>query len=286
MEKKKNFSFVKSYFLITLGLFINALAWVAFLIPAEIVGGGVTGLSSIIYYASGFPVGVTYLIINSILVLLAIKILGARFGVSSIYGIAMISLFLLILPPFIKPPIPDEKFMSALIGGAIAGIGIAIAFLNGGNSGGTDIIALIINKYRNITPGRVILYLDIFFIASSYLISFDFETVIFGYVVMAVFAYTLDLLLEGAKQSYQLTVISHKSSEIADRISHEVGRGVTMVKGIGWYSKSDIDVLIVIIRKHEKIKIRRIIAETDKNAFITEAKVAAAFGTNFDKIKY
>jgi len=286
METNKVFGFIKSYFLITLGLFINVLAWVAFLIPAQIVGGGVTGLSSIIFYATGFPIGISYLVINSILVLLAIKILGAKFGVTSIYGIAIISLFLLILPPFVKPPLPDEKFMSALIGGAMAGVGIAIAFLNGGNSGGTDIIALIINKYRNITPGRIILYLDLAIIASSYLISFEIKTVVFGYVVMSVFAYTLDLLLEGAKQSYQLTVISQQSQIIADRISNEVGRGVTVIKGVGWYSKNEVEVLIVIIRKHDKIKVRKIIAESDKNAFTTEAKVSAAFGLNFDKIKY
>jgi len=286
MEKNKVFSFVKSYFLITLGLFINALAWVAFLIPAQIVGGGVTGLSSIVFYATDIPVGITYLVINSILILLAVKILGAKFAVTSIYGIGCIALFLLILPPIVTPPLLEEKFMSALIGGAMAGVGIGIAFLNGGNSGGTDIIALIINKYRNITPGRIILYLDVVIIASSYLISFEMTTVVFGYVVMGVFAYTLDLVLEGAKQSYQLTVMSKESKLIADRISHEVGRGVTLVKGTGWYSQAEIDVLIVIIRKHDKIKVRKIIAESDKNAFITEAKVSAAFGLNFDKIKY
>ena len=187
MTKTKIWGFIKSYFLITLGLFINALGWVAFLIPAKIVGGGVTGLASILYYITDFPVGFSILIINGILILLAIKILGAKFAVTSIYGIATISAFFLILPQFITGPIITDKFMSALIGGAIAGVGIAMAFINGGNSGGTDIIALIINKYRNIPPGRIILYLDLGIIASSFFISRSLETVVYGYVVMAVF---------------------------------------------------------------------------------------------------
>ncbi len=286
MTKKNIFHFAKSYFLITLGLFINALGWVAFLIPAKIVGGGVTGLATIIYYITEFPVGFSFLIINAVLILLAIKILGAKFAVTSIYGIATISAFFLILPQFITEPIITDRFMSALIGGAIAGVGIAIAFINGGNSGGTDIIALIINKYRNIPPGRIILYCDLGIIASSFFISQSLETVVYGYVVMAVFAYTLDLVIEGAKQSYQLTVMSNNSAQIADRITTELGRGVTCIKGIGWYTKNEIDVLIIIIRKHDKTKVMKIIVETDKNAFISQAKVSAVFGLNFENIRY
>jgi len=286
MTKTEIFNFIKSYFFITLGLFINALGWVAFLIPAKIVGGGVTGLSSIIYYITDFPVGFSVLIINAALILLAIKILGAKFAVTSIYGIVTISAFFLILPQFITEPIITDRFMSALIGGAIAGVGIAIAFINGGNSGGTDIIALIINKYRNVPPGRIILYCDLGIIASSFFISQSLETVVYGYVVMAVFAYTLDLVIEGAKQSYQLTVMSTNSHLIADRITTELGRGVTCIKGTGWYTKNEIDVLIIIIRKHDKTKVMRIIVESDKNAFISQAKVAAVFGLNFEKIRY
>lgn len=285
MKKQRIFKFAKSYFFITLGLFINVFGWVAFLIPAQIVGGGITGLSSIIFYISGFPIGISILIFNSILVALAIKILGAKFGFTSIYGILVVSLFFLILPKFIHGPIVTERFMSALIGGAIAGVGIAIAFINGGNSGGTDIIALIISKYRNITPGRIILSIDILIIASSYFISQKIETVVYGYVVMGVFAYTLDLLLDGAKQSYQLIVMSKKSHEIADQITQNVGRGVTLLKGTGWYSKADVDVLIIIVRKYDKTKTYHAIVEIDKNAFISESKVSAVFGLGFESIK-
>ncbi len=286
MKKESIMSFVKSYFFITLGLAINVFGWVAFLIPAEIVGGGVSGLATIIFYITEFPIGFSVLIANSILVLLAIKILGAKFGLSSIFGIITVSVFFLFMPEIITTQIvKDNRLLSALIGGGLAGVGIGMAFINGGNSGGTDIIALIINKYKNISPGKIILYIDILIIASSYFISYDTETVVYGYVVMGVFAYTLDLMLDGAKQSYQLTVISKKSDEIAEQITQNVGRGVTLLKGTGWYSKSDVDVLIVIIRKHDKPKVFKILAQTDKDAFISEAKVSAVFGIGFDKIK-
>lgn len=286
--QKKNLkipSFMRSYFFITLGLLINAFGWVAFLIPAEIVGGGVSGLATIIYYTTGFPVGFSVLIINSGLVLLGIRILGAKFGLASVFGIVTISAFFLLLPFIITEPIVNDRFMAALIGGGICGVGIGLAFVHGGNSGGTDIIALIINKYRNISPGRVILYFDVLIIASAYFISFNLETVVYGYVVMGVFAYTLDLLLDGAKQSYQLTVMSAKAEEIADRITQNVGRGVTMIQGTGWYTQKSVKVLIIIIRKKDVSQVLHILKQTDENAFTTQAKVSAVFGTGFESIK-
>jgi uncharacterized membrane-anchored protein YitT (DUF2179 family) len=276
---------VKRYFFIIIGLLINAFAWVGFLIPSEIVGGGVSGLAAVIYYLTDFPVGVSILLINTVLVAAAIKILGFRVAITSVFGILTISAFFLILPLYMTEPIVKDRFMSALLGGGIGGVGIAIAFINGGSSGGTDLIALMVNKYKNISPGRVILYLDIFIIASVYFVSYNIETVVYGYVTMGVFAYTLDLLLDGNKQSYQLTVMSYKSHEIANLITEEVGRGVTMIKGTGWYSQKDMNVLIIIIRKRDIPKVFSILKGVDTNAFITQAKVSAVFGTGFEQIK-
>lgn len=285
MTRTKFFHFVKSYSLITLGLFIMVIGWVAFLIPARILGGGVTGLSTVIYYITGFPVGLSSLIINGFLVILAIRVLGAKFGLSSIYGIVTVSALLLVMPRFITEPIVQERFMSALIGGALAGVGIGIAFVNGGNSGGTDIIALVVNKYRNISPGRVILYIDLVIIATSYLVERNLETVVYGYVVMGVLTYTLNLVLDGAKQSYQMTIFSTKSREIADKITKDIGRGVTLIKGVGWYTQKETNMLVIIIRKQEKPFVHRILTEIDPEAFTSEAKVSAVFGFGFDRIK-
>lgn len=276
---------VKSYLFITFGIFIFVLGWTAFLIPSEIIGGGVSGIATIIYFATGIPVGASGLAINAVLVLVSIRILGARFGLSTIFGIGTGSLFFLILQPLITEPVVSEPFMATLIGSAMAGTGIGIAFNNGGNSGGTDIIALIINKYRNISPGKVILYLDVLIIASSYLVFESVEKLVYSYVTMAVFAYVLDLVIEGKRQSYQIMIFSEESRHIAQRIDKESGRGITILNGKGWFTQRDKEVLMIIAYKHDKRTIMRIVKEEDESAFISVAKVHGVFGENFDRIK-
>lgn len=283
--KQKLVKEVKSYIMITAGLAIFVFAWVGFLIPSEIVGGGVTGLAAIVYYATGLNVGYTYLAINGVLVLLALKILGARFAVSTIYGIGIGSLMFMILPEFIENALVEDQFMNALLGASLSGIGIGIAISNGGNSGGTDIIALIINKYKNISLGRIILYIDVGIIGSSYFITQSVEKLVYGYVVMAVFAYVLDIIISGSNQSFQFMIITKKPEVIASRISKEIKRGITVMKAYGWFSKSETTVLIVIARKSDKPLIMRIIKESDEHSFISVAKVQGVFGENFDKIK-
>lgn len=276
---------VKSYVLIVVGLTLNALGWVAFLIPAQVVGGGVTGIGAVVYYLTDFPMGLTVLIINMLLVILGMRVLGLQFAVKSIFGIGAISVLLIFLPRLFQGPIVEDRFMAALIGGALAGAGIGIAIANGGNSGGTDIIALIVTKYRTITPGRVILYIDILIIASSYFINRELETIVYGYVVMAVTTYAMDLLIEGRRQSYQLTIVSNCSSQVADAIGKQIGRGITIYKGTGWYSGEDKDVLMCVCQRYDKGRLLKLVNQTDPEAFITMGKVSAVFGKNFDRLK-
>lgn len=283
--KTKTFQHIKSYVMITLGLLIYAFGWTAFLIPAGIVGGGVTGISSLIFFSTGLPVGIVNLVINGILVLIAMKILGAKFGINTVFGILMSSIFFILLQHYIKQPLVDDPFMCALIGAMLSGLGVGIAFSNGGNSGGTDIVALLVTNYYNISPGRVIIYIDIAIIASSYLLFHSIEKIVFGYVVMGVFGYTLDMVIEGSKQSYQIMVFSKNNEEVANRIGNEIQRGVTLIKGIGWYTKNEQNVLLVIAQKTDKQAIMKIIKECDDNAFISIAKVSGVFGKNFDRIK-
>lgn len=294
--KKKSaiFQNVKRYSFITIGLFLYAFAWSGFLIPAGILGGGITGVSTLIYYATDktIQVGISNLVLNSILILIAIRILGAKFGIATIYGIIVSSLFFILLQNLIHTPLVlDNKFMCALIGAMLSGVGIGIAFSNGGNSGGTDIIALIVTKYFNVSPGRIILYLDVLIIGSSFFVFHQLsmqeriEIVVYGYVIMGVFSYTLDTVIEGNKQSYQFMVFSQNNRLIADRIGQEIKRGVTLLKGEGWYSKNEQNILVVIARKQDKSEIMKIINESDKEAFISIAKVSGVFGKNFDSIK-
>lgn len=285
MTTSKILNEIRSYVLITIGLAIYALGWTAFLIPAQITGGGVSGIGALIFFATGFPVGATYLIVNVFLVILAIRILGASFGVKTIYGIAIVSVLLGVFQNFITEPFIEDVFMSTLLGGILSGAGIGLALSNGGNSGGTDIVALIINKYREISPGRIIMYIDIAIIASSYIVFGSIEKIVYGYVSVAVFSYALDAVLEGARQSYQIMIFSEQNELIAERISKEIGRGVTSFKGYGWYTKRERDVLIVVARKFDRPKIMQVIKETDPGAFISIAKVMGVYGKGFDHLK-
>ena len=292
MTSSKIFKTTRSYAIIVFGLLLYALSWTAFLIPHKITGGGVSGIGALIYYATGFPMGYTYFLINIGLILIAIKMLGANFGVKTVFGVIVGSVLLSVLQATIKQPVVDDNFMSTIIGGAIAGVGLGIVFTQGGSTGGTDIIAMIINKYRNISPGRVILMCDVFIIGSSFLVLLDLdpakriETIVYGYVAMAITAYSLDAVLSGSKQSLQVFVFSKQYQVIADRITAELNRGVTVIDGQGWFTKENQKVLITLVRKHEANDVYRIIKEIDSEAFISVASVMGVYGRGFERIRH
>jgi uncharacterized membrane-anchored protein YitT (DUF2179 family) len=277
---------IRSYGIITVGLFINALAWTAFLLPSEIVGGGVTGASALVYYATGLPVAVTFLAINILLVILGIKSLGFGFGVRTVYGIVVLTFFLALLQSLIHEPVVDDRFMSAIIGGILGGASVGLVFTQGGSTGGTDIIAMIINKYRNISPGRLILLMDVVIISSSWLLFQSIEVIVYGYVTMAVASYSIDLLLMGHRQSVQLFIFSREHNLIAEKIANDIGRGVTLLNGKGWYSKEESPVLMVVVRRYESANVFRSIKAIDPDAFISVANVMGVYGKGFDPIKY
>jgi len=281
----------RMYTIIVFGLFLYALSWTAFLLPHKITGGGVSGIGAIVYYATGIPMGYTYLLINVGLILIAIKMLGANFGVKTIIGVLAGAFLLGLLQSLIKEPVVADKFLSAIIGGGLAGVGLGIIFTQGGSTGGTDIIAMIINKYKNVSPGRVILYCDVFIIGSSFFVLLDMtaahriETIVYGYVAMAVTAYAIDAVLSGSKQSVQIFIFSKNYSEIADRITNEIGRGVTIIDGKGWYTKEEQKVLITMVRKFESNDVFKVVKELDPDAFITTASVMGVFGKGFERIR-
>jgi uncharacterized membrane-anchored protein YitT (DUF2179 family) len=286
LKKKQNIlKFLKSYTIVTFGLFLNALGWTAFLLPGKIVGGGISGLAAIIFYATGIPVGYPYLIINAVLILFAIKVLGASFGIKTVYSVIMLALFLTLQQKFITGPIITDAFMATVIGSLLAGAGVGIVFSQGGSTGGTDIIAMIINKYRNISPGKVILYCDILIIGSSYFLFQSMEKLVYGFVMMSLAAYTIDLVLNGSKQSIQMTIFSKNYDQLAGRITKEINRGVTVIDGQGWYTKTPTKVIITIVRKNEAPMVHRIVHEVDPDAFISQGQVMGVYGKGFDQIK-
>ena len=274
-----------SYIMLTVGLGIGALGWTAFLIPAKIVGGGLTGIATILYFIFGWDVGLTSLIINAFLLLAAIKILGATFGVRTVAGAVILSGFLSILRPLFPEPVMHETMMNAIVGGVLAGIGAGIVFVNGGSTGGTDIIAMIINKYRNISLGRLLLTIDVIIISSSYFIVHSFEKMIYGYMTMAILAYTVDMVISGNRQTVQFFIISKKFEEVRKMILYEADRGLTILNGIGGYSGEERKVIMVIARKTQSSEIFRIVKSVDPEAFITMGTVMGVYGKGFDKIR-
>lgn len=308
METKKILRGVKAYFIITLGLLCYVLGWCIFLIPNNLVGGGVSGISSIILYAFGVPISITYFTINIILLLIALKVLGKGFGAKTVYAIIMATLFFQFVPQFIPQDFINEiaisngKLLSAIFGGVLSGLGIGISFSQGGSTGGTDIVALMVAKYHNIAPGRMILYMDLVIIASSLLIpakeitdaagnvtgtetwGMRLATVLYGYMLIASCSQIVDMMVAGSRQSVQVYIFSTKYDQIADKITQEMGRGVTVLNGEGWYTKKENKMLLVLIHKTETSNIHALIKEIDRDAFISMAPVTGVWGRGFQQI--
>jgi uncharacterized membrane-anchored protein YitT (DUF2179 family) len=297
MDKTKFLSTLKSYAIITLGLILYVLAWVVFIMPHQLVGGGVTGISAVIQYCTGFHVSYSFFIINGILLLIALKILGPAFGVKTVYAMIVTTLLLRFLPMVIPQEfiqiiaLDNGKLLSVIIGGMLSALGISLTFSQGGSSGGTDIVALMITKYRAISPGKILLILDIFIIGSSLIVPTEgswgvrVANLVYGYVMAGVFSVALDLFVSGSKQSVQIFIFSKNYQKIADRITNDVHRGVTALDGKGWYTKTESTVLVVVARKQELKFLLNLIKEEDPQAFISVASVSGVYGSGFDVIK-
>ncbi len=286
MNKKQLLGELKSYAIITLGCLINAFGWVGFLIPAEITGGGVSGIGATVFYATGIPLGYTFFGINVVLILLAIRSLGASFGIKTIFSMTMLSVMFTVFQRAITEPIINDMFLSAILGGILSGVGIGIVFTRGGSTGGTDIIAMLINKYRNISPGRIILYCDVLIISSSWFVFHSLEKMVYGFVSMWAVAYTIDAFLNGANQSAQMFIFSKKYEEIADYIKEKTNRGITLLDGTGWYTRKNVKIIMTVVRKRETSGIFRMIKQIDPDAFVSMGSVMGVYGKGFEKIKY
>lgn len=301
--KNSVWTVAKEYLCISLGLVAYVLGWAVFLIPNNLVGGGVSGLSAIIYYATGIQMGYSYLVINVILLLVGFKILGTGFGGKTIFAIVFASVMLNLLPPLIPEYISQElavsngKMLCTIIGGVLSGVGIGISISNGGSTGGTDIIALIVGKYRNISPGKLILSMDVVIILSSMLfpsyttagelVPFPekLATAVYGLILITVSGYAVDLYLSGSKQSVQVFIFSKKYAEIADAITGDMKRGVTLIHAEGWYTKSESQVIMVMTRKTDLNLLLRYVKSIDSDAFLSVSNVMGVFGKGFDTIK-
>ena len=276
----------RDYFFITLGMALYAFGFCAFILPQKVVIGGVAGLGTIIYFLTGIPVAIAQYALNLILLAIAYKVVGKKFVVGTIFGATMISVWVGIFQPLFQDiRITDEPFMNVVIGGILAGIGVGMAFTHNGSSGGTDIVAAMVSKHTNVSVGRTMLYTDFFITSSSYFIFHQLDLVVYGFIVLALTSYTADMIINTNRQAVQFTIFSKKWQEIATAINNDAKRGCTVLTGMGWYSKQEVKVLLVMCRKIEAVTISRIIKSIDPEAFTTQANVNGVYGKGFDELK-
>ena len=262
-------------------------AWTSFLIPNGLASGGLTGLCTIVQYGTGIPIGWTYPILNVFLLILGFLSLGKGFGFKTIFVIGLTSILFEVLPQFPNLMVlMDEKLLVCLVGASLEAIGLGLIMLRGGSSGGTDILALMINKYWPVSPGKVYLYSDMLIISLLLLVpDKGLVDMIYAFVVMLGFSFGVDFVLLGNKSSVQILVFSSKYEEIADHIIHQVHRGVTAIQSVGWYSQQESKVLLIISRKHQMNEVVNEIKNIDRKAFISVSTAMSVFGEGFEEVK-
>ena len=293
LKLKRIWEFIVDFLAINTGMAVYALGWAAFLLPYHITTGGMTGMFAILYYVTKFPIAAAVLISNAILLLIALKPLGWKFVGKSAYAAVALSFFLEMGQQMMTDDAGNliqilgegQDSMACVLGAILNGLGIGIVFLAGGSTGGWDIIAALVNKYRNISFGRALLILDFLVIASCWPIFHDWRMVVFGYVTLVVYTYALDMLINSARQDIQFIIFTNKPNEICQRIITETCHSVTSMNGEGYYSHQDIKVLITIVHKNESVKILRMIQETDPAAFVSQSRAEGVYGNGFKAIK-
>ena len=280
---------MKDFMFIVFGILLYAIGYTAFILPERVVMGGVAGLSALIYYATNIPAGISIFVLNITLLVIAFSALTKQFVVRTIVGVLLLSLFIGSLQPLFQAfPIitaGEDKFMHVLIGGMLSGAGLGVVFSHNGSTGGTDILTVLLTKHFNLSFGRAMQFIDCSIIGSSYLLFHSMETIVYGIVFTLVACYVCDFVVNGSRQTVQFLIISKHYKEIADTINRRVNRGVTVIEGKGWYSKENVEMLVVLSRKYESQDIFAVIKQIDPQAVVSQTFCHGVFGEGFDKIK-
>lgn len=286
----------KNNLLMLAGIVIYVISYVYFLLPYQLISGGMNGIATLIYYTIGFHPSITYLVMNVFLIIIGAKIMGWNYCVKTVLAIGIISFLINIFQQGITTIdaqgneqlmhiVGDQKFMACVIGALMEGLGLALVFLAGGSTGGIDIIASSINKYWNISMGRLMFCIDLAIIGSSYFIFHNLETMVVGYLTMLMSMFFLDYVTNGLRQSVQFIIVSDKYEEIATEVNQKMERGVTVLYGEGFYSKEKRQVLLILAKKFESRALFALIRQIDPRAFVSMGNVEGVFGEGFDKIK-
>lgn len=289
------FKTIKEYVIMASGMLFYSFGWVACILPYNGTGGGASGLALVLTKALAnagivdMQIGTMVLIINACLLLISGFIVGWNFGIKTIYCVVVLSLSMnmwqSVLPAgnFIGL---EDQIVAIVLGGVCAGVGIVICFSQGGSTGGTDIAAVIINHYRTVSYGKILIYSDLFIIGSAlFLPEYNIATVIYGYIMTAVVGYTVDMIQAGSQQSTQVLIVTKDPEKMAEAIANNVHRGVTLLDAQGWYSKSNTKVVMVVCRKRETQLLLKHVKTVDPNAFMTVGSVVGVYGQGFETLK-
>jgi len=280
---------IQDYFFITLGIALYAIGYTAFVLPEQLVSGGVTGISSLLYYAFQWNPAVMIWGLNGILLLISFKGLNRQFTIRTIVGVTILSLMVALMKvvfekfPLITPG--EDRFMHIVIGALLGGSGLGLVFAHNGSTGGTDIIVALVNRYSRLSLGRVMQFVDISIICSSYILFHSAELIVYGVVFIVISSIMVDYVVNGTRQTVQFMIISKRYKTMADSINQNMGRGVTILHGQGWYSKSDVEVVMVLCRKYESQYLFNLIKAIDPDAMVSQSFCHGVFGEGFDKIK-
>lgn len=292
INKQKIWLSAKDYIIIILGIALYAFGFCAFINTEKTMIGGMAGVGQLVYYITlrlfgfGVPIAITMYACNLVLLAMAWRIVGSNFVFRTIFGATIISLFVGIMQPlFTEPLIQQQTFMNVIIGAILCGIGIGIVFVHNGSTGGTDIVAAMVSKRTNVSIGRTMQMCDFCIVGSSFFLFGEIDTVVFGMVVLFIVSFVTDQVINTNRQAVQFIIFSEKWEEIAIEVNNLAHRGCTIIEGMGWYSKRQVKILLVMCRKIESVTIFRIIKSIDKDAFITQAHVNGVYGKGFDEIK-
>lgn len=276
------------YIMIAAGMLSYCIGWTIFLLPNKISIGGVAGLASILFWGTGIEIQATYFVLNAVLLTVALRILGWKFCIKTIFGVVMLTTFTSIFRTLFPNPqvISNQPFMTSIIGAVFCGVGQGFGLSHNGSSGGSEVVATIINKYHDISLGRVLLLVDMLIITLSYVVLHSWEQVIYGYVVLIITSFVLDHVVSSGRRSVQFLIISDKYDEICKRITENPPhRGCTIVDAHGYYSNQEMKLLIVVTRLREARLLYHMINDIDERAFVTQTQVMGVFGQGFDKFK-
>ena len=270
---------LRDYGIITIAMMLGVIGLNLFLLPNEITTGGIMGVASIVYWGTGIPVQNTFFALNGVLLIIALKVLGWHFCAKTIYGVVVFTVGSAILQSVIPPG------LHLLVGAVFLGTSIGMGLSAGGSTGGSDVIAAMIHKYRDVSLGHIILFCDLTIITSSYVVLQDWEKVLYGYVLLFVISFVVDHLVNSLRQSVQFFIISDKYQEIGEAINEIADRGCSMLNGSGFFTKKDIKVIFCIAKKSESNFIFELIDEIDPNAFVAQSSVIGVYGQGFDRVK-